>query len=246
MADKTYFLALIPGQNSNAAPPKGARTTYTVIAANEFGARALARLEASATDDVGNHRWESPRMTTCEEVTPVESQPATDDRLPEIQARLNARTPGVWAWSDVDLVGEMPEALLSDGKVILETEWDYETLDLSDGDAELIANAPGDLEWLITENEHLRERVGVLAKFLGESLTELFDDDEPPPKLTVTESLNALHDIMGPHLEKFAEEHGGVEAACAELRGREVDPNKPLSNYVNTGPGKFQTLDGDE
>ena len=118
------------------------------------------------------------------------------DRAGQIRARLNAATAGPWRWAypgsdSPELVGVGGDENYSYEKDVLRAEHDggcacrqackLEVLIDNDADAELIANAPADLAWLLDERDRLLAEV--------DSLTMLVRRDregicaEPPPTL---------------------------------------------------------------
>ena len=93
----------------------------------------------------------------------------SDDRIAEIRARLDAATPGPWRtldWADPPMfVVAQPRD--SD-------HWPRLASCGFGGDADLIANAPADIAWLLDEVDALRERVAILRADL-EDLEDMAD-----------------------------------------------------------------------
>lgn len=86
------------------------------------------------------------------------------DRLQEIRARLDAATPGPWEYHP-DPVGALAGP---DGRNIITPYAGYGNA--SDWpDITLIAHAPADIAFLLSENEALREQIGFLHEDSGES-----------------------------------------------------------------------------
>lgn len=83
-------------------------------------------------------------MKTYESMTP--------ERLAEIRARVEKRTPGTWQWSDCD------ELIAQDGDDFASVI--YGSISWPE-DRDLIANAPQDLADLLAEVERLRARLTV-------------------------------------------------------------------------------------
>lgn len=81
----------------------------------------------------------------------------TDLDLAPIEARLAAATPGPWEW-DASILGDL-QTLRAGLAMVLDADGDYcgsAWVDISEPDAELIANAPTDLAALIEEVKRLR------------------------------------------------------------------------------------------
>ncbi len=85
------------------------------------------------------------------------------DRLTEIRARLAAATPGPWErWKDGMRVWS---------RVPPDAPFGVDVADVyaSHATADLIAHAPADIAFLLSENEALREQIGFLNEDAGES-----------------------------------------------------------------------------
>jgi len=81
----------------------------------------------------------------------------TPDRLAEIRARLAAATPGPWAVHS-DPTFTPLRAVAIDGPY----GWDVVAERISPNDADLMANAPTDLAYLLAEVDGARERIAIL------------------------------------------------------------------------------------
>lgn len=103
-------------------------------------------------------------------------------RLDEIRDRLENASPGPWRleWRGQDLRVQAPDepdpiTEFAYGIATWEPQVHEQRAECDTGNAELIANAPGDIAWLISEVEHLRtlcttygERLGRLSELVLE------------------------------------------------------------------------------
>jgi hypothetical protein len=106
----------------------------------------------------------------------------------EIEARLNAATPGPWQWSpEEDTWGDCGPNLetvergqvYSDGSQGAEAQvigsWGHDAngISVADGDAEFIAHSPTDVAFLLTE---LRKRDEAIARAKAQGVREAAED----------------------------------------------------------------------
>lgn len=91
-----------------------------------------------------------------------------DDRLAQIKSRLAAATPGPWSWLRDEYRADGPRPVCRISCI----EGDIALTYGNTHDADLIANAPGDLAWLIAEVERLRE-VASLWEQMANALVNL-------------------------------------------------------------------------
>ena len=89
-----------------------------------------------------------------------------DERAAAVRARLEAATPGPWQrvlrWSQVDR--DWTQAAVTGDPSIV---GDAYPIPRSDADADLIANAPVDLAWLLAERERLTQALRRIASAEG-------------------------------------------------------------------------------
>lgn len=110
-------------------------------------------------------------MTAPRIVTPEEAQDC-DQRIAQIRARLAAATPGPWAaWQNKDAEPEVSQQ--GSYYMGLVATPSHQPADYGRANADLIANAPADLAWLLAERdcEEARTRAAVvraLRKFAGD------------------------------------------------------------------------------
>lgn len=89
------------------------------------------------------------------------------DRTDEIRARLDAATPGPWEVDtnepfSQDIVGIVGPS----GYVLLLEEQDESECPVTEADADLIANSPADLAYMLDENAVLRKALELMAKHI--------------------------------------------------------------------------------
>lgn len=131
-------------------------------------------------------------------------------RIAEITARLAAATPGPWGWHGAGCgcqFIQVQDGTEHGGKVITPIADEGQ---MQDADAELIAAAPADLEFLLSEAARLRGRP-YLAVALREALAA---GDDPERALQVVEAfMRTMRLRRGPGYE------GRMEAARSRQGG---------------------------
>ena len=84
-------------------------------------------------------------------------------RETEIQARLDAATPGPWSWR-----GGYPQ-IVTGGDGVTVVADTYTGLDFPASEADLIANAPADLAYLLAENAAKQARIDKALAVVNEA-----------------------------------------------------------------------------
>jgi len=85
--------------------------------------------------------------------------PSTTDRLAEIEARAENRVPGHWHAVSIEFRGQTSHSVKSNvGSVLAHTGYGP-VGGSSHANAEFMANAPADIEFLLEENARLRARL---------------------------------------------------------------------------------------
>lgn len=144
-----------------------------------------------------------------------------DEKIAEIRERLAKATPGPW-WYDATCCNQWGEAHAGsvrapelDGDFIVKVEPDAER---PEADAQLIANAPSDLAWLLSELDAVRQDVkrlqaGIDAIASREVTRDIYDD------WRVTKGHGFTKTSHGDSLDSALREFHELQAAA--LRGEE-------------------------
>lgn len=107
-----------------------------------------------------------PREDKSQEAITMPANPLTPERIAEIEARLNAATPGPWRWG-----AGRSEVLCEDGIIAADGSAVFVNCGRGSGepscdDADFIAHAPDDIRDLLAELQAAREREGKLREAL--------------------------------------------------------------------------------
>ena len=140
-----------------------------------------------------------------------EHESMTPERLAEIRARVENRTPGTWQWGDHD------ELIAQDGDDFASVI--YGSIPWPE-DRDLIANAPQDLEDLLAEVECLRARLTVDDDMLERAARAFYGCPTPG----IAEHLRTTWDRLATAAPEVADNYRRhIRAALDAALGTEED-----------------------